>query len=172
MSYNKVLILGNVGREPEVRHLEGGLTVANFTVATTEYYTDRNNVKQERVEWHRIECWRKLADLTEKYIRKGTQVFIEGKIRSREYTDNTGATKRVYEILADTIQLLGKKADNDANMGGYQPQQQYQQYQQPQQPQQPQQQYNQAAPSGGAPVSDMPQSDIIGGDNPADDLPF
>ena len=170
--YNKVFILGNAGRDPEVRHLDGGQVVANFSVATTEYYTDRNNNKQERVEWHNIVCWRKLAEFAEKYIRKGSQIFVEGKIRSRKYTDQNGVERTVYEIFADSVQLLGRKSDNPAansapaqgsynQMGGVQ-----QQYQQPQQ------QYNQASPSGGAPVSDMPQSDIIGGDNPADDLPF
>lgn len=117
MSFNKVLILGNVGKDPEVRHLEGGASVANFTVATSEYYKDRNGQRQERTEWHNIVCWRQLADFADKFVKKGSQVFIEGKIRSREYTDQNNQRRFVFEIFADSLQLTGRKSDNQS----YQP---------------------------------------------------
>ena len=115
MSFNKVLILGNVGKDPEVRHLEGGASVANFTVATSEYYKDRNGQRQERTEWHNIVCWRQLADFADKYVKKGSQVFIEGKIRSREYTDQNNQRRFVFEIFADSLQLAGRKSDNQVS---------------------------------------------------------
>ena len=109
MSFNKVLLIGNVGREPEVRHLESGVAVASFTLATTERYKDRNGVMQDQTEWHNIVCWRNLAELSEKYINKGSQIFVEGKLRSRSWTDQTGQKRYTTEILADNIRLLDKK---------------------------------------------------------------
>ena len=113
--YNKVFILGNAGRDPEVRHLDGGQVVANFSVATTEYYTDRNNNKQERVEWHNIVCWRKLAEFAEKYIRKGSQIFVEGKIRSRKYTDQNGVETNMTLFK---VPFLGIKTDSFPSYSG------------------------------------------------------
>ncbi len=88
MSLNKVLLIGNVGADPEVRHLEGGSVVANLRIATNERYKDRNGNAQEVTQWHSIVCWRNLADLCEKYIKKGSQIFVEGRIRTNKYTDN------------------------------------------------------------------------------------
>lgn len=109
MSFNKVLLIGNVGKDPEVRHLEGGSVVANFTLATSERFKDKNGTMQDITEWHNIVCWRNLAELSEKYIKKGSQVFIEGKIRTRSWTDQTGSKRYSTEILADNIRLLDRK---------------------------------------------------------------
>lgn len=122
MSFNKVMLIGNVGRDPEVRHLESGVAVASFTLATTERYKDRNGALQDQTEWHNIVCWRNLAELSEKYISKGSQIFVEGKIRTRSWQDQTGQKRYTTEIVADNIRLLGKRGDNTSgggNAGGY-----------------------------------------------------
>ena len=171
MSLNKVLLIGNAGRDPEVRHLESGVVTATFSLATTEKFRDRTSGElKEQTEWHNIVCWRNLAEVAEKYIRKGTQLFIEGRIRTRSYNDSNGNTKYVTEIVADNMQLLGRKADNPAAQGqggGWQaqpsrpaPQQQYQQ---------PYQQSGYQAPSQPAPTA--PAADVPG-DEIGDDLPF
>ena len=173
MSLNKAMLIGNVGRDPEVRYLEGnnGAKVATFTLATTERYRDRNGETRENTEWHNIVAWRNTADVVEKFVRKGTQLYIEGRIRTRSWDDQTGNKRYTTEIIADTLQLLGKKSDNPAAQGGYQSQGGYQQtqpaYQQPQQSySQPAQSYQQPAqqPKPAAPQVDDPFSD--------DDLPF
>ena len=118
MSLNKVMLIGNVGRDPEVRYLEGNsgaqnaTKVASFTLATTERYRDRNGELRENTEWHNIVAWRNSADLAEKFIRKGTQVYIEGKLRTRSWTDQQGVKKFTTEVVVDNIQLLGKRGDN------------------------------------------------------------
>ncbi len=169
MSFNKVLLIGNVGKEPEVRHLESGTAVASFTLATTERFKDKNGAFADQTEWHNIVCWRNLAELAEKYVTKGTQLFIEGKIRSRSWTDQTGQKRYTTEIIADNIRLLGKKSDNPASatglpqQGGYQQQEPYpQQAGYTRQSNSPQTGDN--APS--QPVQDFPAEDI------SDDLPF
>ena len=119
MSLNKVLLIGNAGRDPEIRHLESGTMNATFSLATTERYRDRSTGEmKEQTEWHNIVCWRNLAEIAEKYVKKGTQLFIEGRIRTRSYNDKDGNTKYMTEILADNMQLLGRKADNPGNQGG------------------------------------------------------
>lgn len=109
MSFNKVILIGNVGKDPEVRHLESGSAVASFTLATTERYRNRNGELQDQTEWHNIVCWRNLAELSEKYIKKGAQIFVEGKIRTRSWADQTGAKRYTTEIVADNIRLLDRK---------------------------------------------------------------
>ncbi len=113
MSVNKVILLGNVGRDPEVRYIEKNVAVANFTLATTERgYTLQNGTQvPEKTEWHNIVVWRGLAELAEKYIRKGSQLYIEGKIQTRSW-EKDGIKRYTTEIFADTIQLLGRKQDN------------------------------------------------------------
>ncbi len=115
MSLNKVLLIGNVGKDPEVRNLESGAKTASFTLATSERYKDRSGETKEMTEWHNIVAWRGLADLAENFIRKGSQIYVEGRIRSRSYTDRDGNTKYITEIQADSIQLLGRKSDNPAS---------------------------------------------------------
>ncbi len=179
MSLNKVMLIGNVGRDPEVRYLEGNqgaanaTKVASFTLATTERYRDRNGETRENTEWHNIVAWRNSADLAEKFIRKGTQVYNEGKLRTRSWTDQQGVKKYTTEVVVDNIQLLGRKADNPGGDGG--------DYQQPQPAQAPayQQSYNQpagfqprqAAPAQPAAAPQNQPLDIMGDDG-ADDLPF
>ena len=116
MSINKVILVGNVGKDPEVKHLDSETAVANFSLATSENYTNKSGEKVETTEWHNIVCWRRLATLAENYIRKGSQVYIEGRIRTRSY-EQDGLKKYITEINADTIQLLGKKGESTQNEG-------------------------------------------------------
>ncbi len=108
MSINKVILVGHVGKDPEVRHLDSDTSVANFTLATSESYTNKSGERVENTEWHNIVCWRKLATIAENYVKKGTQLYIEGKIKTRSY-EQDGNKKYITEIYADTLQLLGKK---------------------------------------------------------------
>ena len=119
------MLIGNVGKDPEVRYLDGnnnpnsGSTkVATFTLATTERYRDRNGELRENTEWHNIVAWRNSADVAEKYIRKGTQVYIEGKLRTRSWTDQTGNKRYTTEVTVDNLQLLGRKSDNPGAQDG------------------------------------------------------
>ncbi|MBR1869178.1 MAG: single-stranded DNA-binding protein [Bacteroidales bacterium] len=120
MSLNKVLLIGNAGRDPEVRYTDGngGAKVATFTLATSERFKGRDGEVRENTEWHNIVAWRQSADIAEKYIRKGTQVFIEGRIRTRSYTDQAGVKKYTTEIVVDNLQLLGRRPDDGQNAGG------------------------------------------------------
>jgi single-strand DNA-binding protein len=111
MSINKVILVGNVGKDPEVRHLDNETSVANFPLATSESYINKNGEKVENTEWHNIVCWRKLAGVVENYVKKGSQLYIEGKIRTRNY-EQDGVKKYITEIYADSLQLLGKKNEN------------------------------------------------------------
>lgn len=110
MSINKVILVGNVGRDPEVRHLESSVSVATFTLATSETYTNKSGEKVTQTEWHNIVCWRGLATVVEKYVKKGMQLYIEGRIRTRSY-DQDGVKKYVTEINADDLQMLGRRAE-------------------------------------------------------------
>ena len=161
------MLIGNVGRDPEVRYLEGNAKVATFTLATSERFKDRNGELRENTEWHNIVAWRANADVAEKFIHKGTQIYVEGRLRTRSYTDQAGVKKFTTEIQADTIQLLGRRPDADGapQQGGYPSQGGYQQ--RPAQPQsysapQPQSYAAPQQPAYTAPVEDAP----------GDDLPF
>lgn len=125
MSLNKVMLIGNVGNDPEVRYLESNpqnpatnAKVASFRLATTERYRDRSGELRENTEWHSVVVWRSNADVAEKFIRKGSQVYIEGKLRTRQWTDQTGAKRYTTEVVADTIQLLGKRPEGEQQQGG------------------------------------------------------
>ena len=168
---NKVILIGNVGQDPEIRYtgdVNNGTKVATFRVATTERYRDRSGNLQEHTEWHSIVVWRNTADVVEKYVKKGTQVYIEGRLRSRSWDDQNGNKRYVTEIVADTLQLLGRRPEGQQQgyqQGGYQQpaQQGYQQaqpYQQPGVQQQPtyQQPVQQAQPKPA--VEDMPEDDL------------
>ena len=114
MSLNKVLLIGNVGKDPEVRHLENGSMVARFSLATTEKFKDKNGEFQEQTEWHNVVCWRSLAERVEKYVKKGTPLYIEGRIRTRSYDGKDGVKRYVTEIQCDSLKLLGRKDSSTA----------------------------------------------------------
>lgn len=115
-SVNKVILIGHLGADPEVRRLENGATVASFNIATSETYTDRNtNERKTLTEWHRITLWRGLAEIAEKYLRKGSQVYIEGKLKTRSYEDQDKITRYVTEVVGDNMTLLGRPADGSQN---------------------------------------------------------
>ena len=109
MSVKKVILVGNVGTDPEVRHLDKGVAVARFSLATTENYTSKTGEKVSTTEWHNIVAWNILAEVAEKYVRKGSQLYIEGRIRNRSYDDKDGVKHYTTDINADTLQLLGKR---------------------------------------------------------------
>lgn len=115
MSVNKVILVGNVGKDPEVRYLENGVAVANFTLATSETYKNKNGEKVTNTEWHNIVIWRGLAEVVEKYVKKGTQLFIEGRIRTRSWDDKDGNKRYTTEIVGDNMQMLGKKSSEEAS---------------------------------------------------------
>ncbi|HEY4800846.1 MAG TPA: single-stranded DNA-binding protein, partial [Bacteroidia bacterium] len=110
---NKVILLGNAGKDPDVRHLEGGVTVASFPLATTESFRDKNSgEKKEQTEWHNIVMWRALAESVEKSeLKKGDRVYLEGKIRTRQWQDKEGAKRFTVEIVADTFTIINRKRD-------------------------------------------------------------
>jgi single-strand DNA-binding protein len=105
---NKVILVGNLGKDPEVRHLESGVMVANFPLATTESYRDRNTGEiRQTTEWHNVVLWRGLAEISEKYLKKGNQVYVEGKLRTRSWQDQEGNTRYTTEVIADNMTMLG-----------------------------------------------------------------
>ena len=111
---NKVILVGHLGKDPEVRHLEGGTTLVNFPLATSETY-NKDGKKIEQTEWHNIVMWRGLADVAAKYLQKGKLVYIEGKLRSRNYEDKEGNKRYITEIIAENFTMLGRKSDNESN---------------------------------------------------------
>jgi single-strand DNA-binding protein len=110
---NKVILIGNLGKDPEVRTLESGTKVANFSLATSETYKDKDGQKVTQTEWHNIVLWRGLAEVAEKYLKKGNQVFIEGKIRTRSWDDKDGVKRYTTEIQGDNLTMLGGRRDAD-----------------------------------------------------------
>lgn len=113
-SLNKAMIIGRLGKDPEVRYTQGGQAVATFSVATDHKWTNKTGEKQEKTEWHRIKAWGKLAELAGEYLAKGRQVYIEGRIETSEYTDKDGVKKYSTEINAQEIQFLDSKSDGAA----------------------------------------------------------
>jgi len=110
---NKVILIGNLGKDPEVRHLDNGASVANFSIATTETYKDRNSGERvDQTEWHNIVLWRGLAEVAEKYLKKGDSVFIEGKLRTRSW-EKDGVTRYTTEVVGDQMTMLGGKKSGD-----------------------------------------------------------
>jgi single-strand DNA-binding protein len=110
---NKVILLGHVGKDPDIRHLEGGVTVASFSLATNESFRDKNSgEKREQTEWHNIVTWRNLAESVEKSeLKKGDRVYLEGKIRTRQWQDKEGNKRLTVEIVADTFTIINRKRD-------------------------------------------------------------
>ncbi|MGK5081852.1 single-stranded DNA-binding protein [Bdellovibrionota bacterium FG-1] len=110
MSVNKVILVGRLGQNPEVKYTPSGAAVANFSVATNEVWTDKSGQKQERTEWHRVVVWGKLAELCGQYLAKGRQAYVEGRLQTRQWQDKDGQTKYMTEVQAQTVQFLGAGA--------------------------------------------------------------
>lgn len=155
---NKVILIGNLGRDPEVRFTPSGQAVANFSIATSESWTDKSSgQKQEKTEWHRIVVWGKLAELCGEYLKKGRQCYVEGRLQTREWTDKEGKKNYTTEVVANTVQFLGgagggaggPRGDGGGGGGGFQ------------------RGGNDAGPSSGG-----GGGDDFGGPPPADDIPF
>ena len=171
MSLNKVILIGRLGRDPEVRYMPNGEAVCNFSVATSETWNDRNGQRVERTEWHNITMYRRLAEIAGQYLKKGSQVYLEGRIQSRKYQGKDGIERTAYDIIANEMKMLGGRNDNSGgapyddggySQGGYQQQAPQQQYQAAPQNQEPP-----AAPRRQAPAAQAaPVEDID------DDIPF
>ena len=168
MSLNKVILIGNLGRDPEMRYMPNGEAVCNFSIATSETWNDRQSgQRQERTEWHNITMYRRLAEIAGQYLKKGSQVYIEGRIQSRKYTGKDGIERTAYDIVANEMKMLGSRnasggGGNYDDQGGYQqPAQQYAPPQQNHSSEPPPAPRRQAAPAPAAPVEDID-----------DDIPF
>jgi single-strand DNA-binding protein len=118
MSVNKVILVGRLGRDPETRYTGGGQAVANFSIATDETYKDRNGERQKRTEWHKIVVWGKQAEIAQQYLKKGSLLFIEGRIQSREWQDKEGQKRTSFEIVATNFRMLGSRGDGAAVAAG------------------------------------------------------
>ncbi len=117
MSVNKVILVGRLGRDPETRYTGGGQAVGNFSVATDETYKDRNGERQKRTEWHRITVWGKQAEIAQQYLKKGSLVFIEGRIQSREWQDKEGQKRTSYDIIASNFRMLPRRRPRNLRRG-------------------------------------------------------
>ncbi len=153
-SVNKAIIVGNLGRDPEMRYTQNNTPVATFSVATTDQWSDKNGERQERTEWHRVVAWARLAEICGQYLQKGKQVYIEGRLQTREWEDKTGQKRYTTEIVAREMQMLGRAGDGPARESYSQ--------------QQPARQANQAEQGGGKEA--FPEAPMPGADD--DDLPF
>lgn len=116
---NKVILIGRLGRDPEIRYTPGGAAVANFSIATSEEWRDKETgEKQERTEWHRIVAWRRLGEICGEYLKKGSQVYIEGRIQTRDWEDRDGVKRYTTEIIAQSMQMLDRAGSAGRDMGG------------------------------------------------------
>ncbi len=121
MSVNKVILVGHLGQNPEIRYTTSGMPVAHFSIATSESWMDKTNQKQEKTEWHRIVVWGKVGENCAKYLSKGRQVYIEGRLQTRQWQDKEGQTKHTTEIQAQTVQFLGAGTAASSTGAGSQP---------------------------------------------------
>lgn len=158
---NKVILVGNLGNDPEVRYANNGNAIANISIATSESWKDRNTgEQQEKTEWHRVVMFNRLGEIAGEYLKKGSQVYIEGKLQTRKWQDNSGQDRYTTEIVANEMQMLGGRGGSDAGSGGgYQPQQPAQQ---------PMGQSQQSSAQSNAPQSNAPQPS----NDFDDDIPF
>lgn len=115
-SVNKVILVGNLGRDPEVRYMPDGGAITNVSIATTDSWKDKNGEKQERTEWHRVAFFGKLAEIAGEYLKKGSQVYVEGALRTRKWQDKDGQDKYTTEVIADRMQMLGSRSGGSVNM--------------------------------------------------------
>jgi len=111
---NKVILIGNLGKDPEVRYLDNGVAVANLSLATTENYKNKEGERVNQTEWHDVVLWRGLAEVAEKYLKKGASVYIEGKIRTSKWVDKEEKTRYKTEVMADKLTMLGRSSNNDS----------------------------------------------------------
>jgi single-strand DNA-binding protein len=118
MSVNKVILVGRLGRDPETRFTGAGQAVCNFSLATDETFKDRSGERQKRTEWHKIVVWGKSAEIAQKYLKKGSLIYLEGRIQSREWTDKEGQKRTSYEIVATNFRMLGSRSDSMGGGGG------------------------------------------------------
>src|SRR5712691_5305889 len=118
MSVNKVILVGRLGRDPETRYTSSGQAVCNFTMATDESFKDRSGERQKRTEWHRIVLWAKLAEIAQQYLKKGTLVYIEGRIQSRQWDDRDGNKRTTVEIVGNVMRMLSTRAETAAAAAG------------------------------------------------------
>ncbi|GAA6184488.1 single-stranded DNA-binding protein [Aliiglaciecola sp. NS0011-25] len=148
---NKVILVGNIGQDPEVRYMPNGNAVANLSLATSESWKDQSGQMQERTEWHRLTMYRRLAEIAGEYLRKGSQIYVEGKLQTRKWQDQSGQDKYTTEIIVDQMQMLGGRGgQSDNQQGGYANQGGGQYNQAPQKPAQaPQQNYAKPPQQGG-----------------------
>jgi single-strand DNA-binding protein len=120
-SVNKVILVGNLGRDPETRYTTGGDPITNVSIATTDTWKDKNGEKQEKTEWHRVAFFGKLAEIAGEYLKKGSQVYVEGRLQTRKWQDKEGQDKYTTEIVADRMQMLGSRAGAGAAASGGEP---------------------------------------------------
>jgi single-strand DNA-binding protein len=118
MSYNKVILIGNAGKDPEIRHLDSGVAVITLPVVTSERVKDRNGEWREMSEWHNVVFWRALAESVEKYVRKGSQILVEGKLRNRSWEDRDGQKRYTTEVVAETLKVLNRRDNNNSQQSG------------------------------------------------------
>lgn len=174
MSVNKVILVGNVGKDPETRYLDESTAITKFPLATSETYKNRNGERVSNTEWHNIVLWRGLAQVAEKYVKKGTQIYIEGRIKTRSYDDADGNRKYITEIVGDQMQLLGRRPDDGSGAGMQDGAAQPASTGQVSTPQVSQEQSQ--TPSADKGPSQSPPKDsgdpFDAGDNGPDDLPF
>ena len=128
MNLNKVMLIGRIGRDPEVRYTKSGQAVANFSMATTDTWRDQQGGKQERTEWHKIVCWGKLADFAQNYLRKGKLIYLEGRLQTRDWTDQQNVKHYTTEVVANTVNFMEPRGDSpqqgrpaQGGQGGQQP---------------------------------------------------
>jgi len=114
---NKVIIVGNVGRDPELRSTQSGQAVATFSVATSERFKDKEGQPQERTEWHRVVAWGRLAEICGEYLRKGKQVYVEGRLQTRDWEDKDGHKRYTTEVIANVMQMLGRRGEDGGSFG-------------------------------------------------------
>lgn len=170
---NKVILVGNIGQDPEVRYMPNGNAVANLSLATSESWKDQSGQMQERTEWHRLTMYRRLAEIAGEYLRKGSQIYVEGKLQTRKWQDQSGQDKYTTEIIVDQMQMLGGRGgQSDSQQGGYANQGGGQYNQAPQKPAQaPQQNYTKPPQQGGGQqYGNAPQQNP--GQNPAQKPPM
>ncbi len=116
---NKVILVGNLGKDPEIKYLEGNIARVNFTMATSEYHKDKSGNKVEQTEWHNVVVWRSMAESAEKLLKKGMQIYLEGKLQTRQWVDKDGAKKNITEIVGESFLILQKKETNSNPSSDY-----------------------------------------------------